>query len=59
MNILQSYHFLLIGLIGQTQGKMHIYFMYLFDIRLSCYNEIIFYLFIYLFYLYKSYVDLL
>ena len=42
MNILQSYHFLLIGLIGQTQGKVHIYFMYLFDIRLSCYNEIIF-----------------
>ena len=38
---------------------MPIYFMYLFDIRLSCYNEIILFIFYYLFYLYKSYVDLL
>ena len=50
MNILQSYHFLLVGWIGQIQGKMHIYVMYLFDIRLSCYNEII--LFVYLFILF-------
>ena len=33
--------------------------MYLFDIRLSCYNEIILFVYLFILFLYKSYVDLL
>ena len=38
---------------------MHIYFMYLFDIRLSCYNESFLFVYLFILFLYKSYVDLL